>query len=273
MVISARRISKRGGLGFTLLELLLTVALLMALLAAVVFNFAPLKTGASLEEGGRQFEALIRFASAQAAQSGRVVQFRFDEAVADSGSRTNETSESSEGAEKTKPLRVMREVDPAGQPGVFEEMPEAQSFLAELLERIHIEDVKGAERPVNLGTNEVAAAETVLLPKPPITFYPDGSSDTADIILSSRDPDDFRQLTIHLAGVTRMITSRMKIFDDMMPIDSMDPEKTPQANAAADQARPEATEQPRSEISDEVEQSLRKQQTISTNGFPDEDWP
>src|SRR4051794_12048016 len=109
MVISARRIPKRGGPGVTLLELLLTVALLMALLAAVVFNFAPLKTGASLEEGGREFEALIRFASAQAAQSGRVVQFRFDEAVADSGSRTNEGSEISEGAEKTKALRVMRE--------------------------------------------------------------------------------------------------------------------------------------------------------------------
>lgn len=274
MVISARRIPRRGGPGFTLLELLLVVALLMGLLAAVVFNFTPLKTGASLEEGGRQFEALIRFASAQAANSGRVVQFRFDEATRSEGDRTNETSEASE---KTAPLRVMREVDPAGQPGVFEDMPEAQPFLADLFERIHIEDVKGAERPVNLGTNEVASAESVLLPKPPITFYPDGSSDTADILLSSRDPDDFRQLRIHLAGVTGMIASHM--VDEMIPIELMDPEKTPEENAASttptavDQARTDNSLEPvRDDFFDEAERT-QKQQTISTNGFSDADWP
>jgi type II secretory pathway pseudopilin PulG len=279
MVILARRTSKHDGPGFTLLELLLTVALLVGLLAAVVFNFAPLKTGAGLEEGGRQFESLIRFASAQAAQSGRVVQFRFDETATagsranpDSGSRTNEASET---AETTVPLRVMREVDPVGQPGVFEDMPEAQPFLAELFERIHIEDVKGAERPVNLGTNEVAAAESVLAPKPPITFYPDGSSDTADIILSSRDPDDFRQMKIHLAGVTGMVSSQIKMFDQMTPIEWMDPEKTPEANATAEQSRTDSTETSppvRNEISDEMDQSL-KPQNISTNGFPNDDWP
>jgi type II secretory pathway pseudopilin PulG len=258
MVISARRIHKRGGPGFTLLELLLTVALLIALLAAVVFNFAPLKTGANLEEGGRQFEALIRFAGAQAANSGRVVQFRFDEASLAASTNENFAEMA------TTPLRVMREVDPAGQPGVFEDMPEAQPFLAELFERIHIEDVKGAERPVNLGTNELASAESVLLPKPPITFYPDGSSDSADIILSSRDPDDFRQMRIRLSGVTGM--TQVKMMDGLTPFELMDPEKSPDEIAVAEQAR--------TEVSEPVERPQPQTQTTSTNNFfPDEDWP
>jgi prepilin-type N-terminal cleavage/methylation domain-containing protein len=183
MVFLARRSPRIREPGFTLLELLLTVTLLLALLSAVIFNFTTLKTGATLEEGSRQFEALIHFAAANAANSGRVVQFRFDNVS------TNETSDF------ILPLRIVREVDPVGQPGVFEDLPEAAPLLAEVLERIRVSSVKSGERPPNQGTNEFAFEESSSTP--PISFYPDGSADTVDIILASRDPDDFREMTIH----------------------------------------------------------------------------
>src|SRR5687768_18286063 len=91
MVIETRR-KKTDGLAFTLLEMLLTVALLVALLAAVDYNFQSARRGSDLEERGRQVEALIRFAGAQAASSGKAIQFRFGDNV-DVTSTTNSTSE------------------------------------------------------------------------------------------------------------------------------------------------------------------------------------
>src|SRR5829696_359020 len=133
MVIETRR-RKPDGLGFTLLELLLTVALLLALLAAVVYNFESAKRGSDLEEGARQVEALIRFAGAQAANSGKAVQLRFGDDV-DVSSSTNSTFETSASSVNDIPaiedledwgakLRVVYEVDPVLQPGVFVDLPE-----------------------------------------------------------------------------------------------------------------------------------------------------
>src|SRR4051812_19732999 len=86
MVTRTRR-HRTDGLGFTLLEMLLTVALLVALLAAVVYNFESARRGSDLEEGARQLEALVRFAGAHAANTGKAVQLRFgdDSSAASNG--------------------------------------------------------------------------------------------------------------------------------------------------------------------------------------------
>jgi type II secretory pathway pseudopilin PulG len=247
MVISARRSIKLGGPGFTLLELLLVVVLIIGLLSALVFNFGTLKSGANLDEGGKQFEALMRFAAAHAANTGRAVQLRFDEAS------TNETLQAA------AQLRVVREVDPVGQPGVFEDAPEAEPFLTELLERIRVMEVRGLQQPANQGTNELADAENVVTTMSPITFFPDGTSDSAVIVVQSSDPDDLRQMTIHLAGVTGAIRTEIKTLDEMIPIEWMDEEdqKTSVAENSASRALPEIPEQ---------------FETTSTNVF-DEDFP
>src|SRR5688572_29081736 len=118
MVIETRR-KKTDGLAFTLLETLLVVVILIALLGAIVYNFEAARRGSDLEEGARQVEALVRFAGAQAANSGKAVQFRFGDDVTLTSS-TNSTSEISEDDfvpiehmdEVTEKLRVVYEVDP-----------------------------------------------------------------------------------------------------------------------------------------------------------------
>src|SRR5437016_5427835 len=56
-----------AGQAFTLVELLLALALMLVLVSAVVFSFSTLLNGTRLEEGTGQVESLIRFARAHAA--------------------------------------------------------------------------------------------------------------------------------------------------------------------------------------------------------------
>src|SRR5436309_1357262 len=99
---------ERASDGFTLVELLLVVALTLLLASAAIFSFSTLLRGAQLEEGAGQIESLIRFARGEAANCGRKVQLVFnDEANANSNNGG---------------LRVMWEPDPLGSPGDFEEL-------------------------------------------------------------------------------------------------------------------------------------------------------
>lgn len=61
------------GPGFTLIELVLVVALLSLLIGAIAFNFSSAQSGKALDEGSLQFESLLRLARAHAAASGRPV--------------------------------------------------------------------------------------------------------------------------------------------------------------------------------------------------------
>lgn len=217
MGIQLRLRKNRNGLGFTLVELLLTVALLMALLAAIVFNFSSLRAGADLEEGGRQFEALVRFASAQAANSGRTIQFRFG----DEAAGTNDPV-ALEWEEPAK-LRLVTEFDPVNQPGIFSDVLEAAPMLEEIEQRVRVEAVNIPGRPMNQSTNEMDL-EAPVAGFPAITFFPDGSTDTAEIVLASRDELDFRRLKIRLEGVTGALRSELSRPEELVPLEWMDDE-------------------------------------------------
>jgi type II secretory pathway pseudopilin PulG len=250
-------------LGFTLLELLLTVALLMGLLAAIVFNFGSLQRNSDLDEGGRQFEALVKFAAAQAANSGRLVQFRvgddssFD-STSDSGSSANsaeatKTQSASTNAPASSPLagfvegpklRLVWEVDPAAQPGVFSDMLEAASFLASLEERVRVESVKAPGRPSNMATNDLSAVAETASNFSAISFFADGSSDSVEVVLASTNPEDHRRLKIFLDGVTGGIRTEHGVSDDLVPLEwdedfgSSDSAGEPASEKASERAAP-----------------------------------
>src|SRR5689334_13185487 len=71
--------ANRTGPGFTLVELLLALALMLLLVSAMVFSFSTLLRGRQLEEGATQMESLLRFARAHAASTGRRVQLVFED--------------------------------------------------------------------------------------------------------------------------------------------------------------------------------------------------
>jgi len=261
MVIQSRRFAKSDGLGFTLLELLLVVALLMGLMAAVVFNFSSLQKGSDLEEGARQFEALLRFASAQAANNGRTVQLRFSE---DSGGSTNEMIDI---FEMDSTLRVVWEPDPIAQPGVFVDLLDAARFLAAVKEHIRIDRVQTAMPPMNQSTNETAALATPLAGLPPLSFFPDGSSDVADIVLISKNSEDSRRVNIHLAGVIGQMKSEFQAAGELVPIEWMDEEGKPPAESESTSISSTTSTTQMGPDFSEPEDLFRE--TTKTNDFPE----
>jgi type II secretory pathway pseudopilin PulG len=200
-----------------LIELLLTTVLVLLLVGAVVFNFSALQRGQQLEEGAAQVEALLRFARAQAANSGRQVQINFEDEL-DEGF-----------ALSLGGIRVLWEPDPVGDPGTWSELPEAASFVQGITDLVEVQDVRwidaspggSADSEDIAGPNVGELGEELPDVFPPITFYPDGSSDSAEIVLCSRDADDARRVAVRIIGLTGTIRREFVVEDQG---EAMEPE-------------------------------------------------
>lgn len=186
--------------GSSLIEVLLTLAVMLLLAATAVICFSSRYHRASLEEGVLRLEGVLRFARAEAANSGHKVQIQF-ELVGGSNSQCS-----------VYQPKITSEKDPVNAPGVFSEMPDVSWMENSLADLVQVESVKSAdpfvadmtdpEEPDELvSTSEHTDVAESVTPQS-ITFYPDGSSDSADIVLVSSDTEDERKIELKLAGLT-----------------------------------------------------------------------
>jgi prepilin-type N-terminal cleavage/methylation domain-containing protein len=213
--------------GFTLLEMLLAVVLVLMLASALVFNFSALLRGNRLEEGTNRLETLMRFARAQAANSGRKVQLVF------SGGESTNTP-----AATTGEVRATWEPDPLRQPGCFADLAEAQWHVQEINDLVQVESVKLLDANTGCPSTDSAdqefddeAGSTPAGSKPmaPITFYPDGSSDSAEIIVAARSAEEDQRMAVRLVGITGSISHQLLAADTEETLgESGLPERTPQ---------------------------------------------
>lgn len=208
--------------GFSLIELLLSVSLVLMLLGAIAFNFTSFQRGAQLDEGAMRLETLLRFAKAKAASTGKKVQVRFQD------SHSSSTNASSP---QTVTVELVWEPDPLGQPGIFEKLPDGEGYADSLTDLVSIKEVRGGTSsggPQAEASNQADAAtsdktvptstladtassgrsEPVGSGMPSIDFFPDGSSDTARITIASLDLDDTRLTAVHLIGATGELRRR-----------------------------------------------------------------
>ncbi len=200
-------------LGYTLVELLLAVVLVLALLSAVVFNFSSGNRKAQLDEGATQVEALFRFARAHAASTGKQVRILFPEA--ESGDNAELLAAEAPGAT----VRVTSELDPIGAPGVFTDVPAAANYVASISDLVSIQQVQAGEPvadnfaevaplPGEPGT-ETAPLEAARSPFSTVTFYPDGTGDSIELLVTSRSEDDARRFTVKVTGLTGAIRRQL----------------------------------------------------------------
>lgn len=226
-ICTAPRIAQRRA-GFTLVELLLVTVLLLLMLGGVIFSFSNLRKNATLDEGASQIEALFRYARAQAASSGRLVRIAFEEEVGD-------------GLEvPLGNLRVEWESDPLNAPGLFSELPDAAGLIRSITELVRVEFVKAIEFDPEVADPHAAAAgvgaesggatnESVWITFPPIAFFPDGSSDSSELTIASREEEDGRRVILNLAGLTGMVRRTMRAADATFTETSDSADKKPEA--------------------------------------------
>ena len=204
---------------FTLVELLLSVSLLLLLATAVIVNFGTLDRGARLTEGATLMESLLRYARAQSANTGRQVKVVFGAGSESSGGTGVALDASNSG------VRVLWEPDPLGAPGKFEPLIGAAQLVDEVNDVVRVREVRqlganlttasagtayAAFTPTTAGnTNATVLGEDCMpVSTPPVTCYPDGSSDSVEIILSPQDDEDLRRSVVSLSGVTGALKHR-----------------------------------------------------------------
>ncbi len=227
-----------AGAAFTLIELLLTVTLLLLLAAAAVVNFDSFQRGSKLDEGATLVESLFRYTRAQSSSSGRTLRLIFEDPSGTSAAgSTNASSGLSEG------MQVVWETDPLNAPGRFEVMREAAPFTDRLNDLVEVRRVRSPQGSSEALTNRLASATSAPgigteinglstggmvggedlaggSGRPPIVFYPDGSSDSVEVLLVSKDPEDTRQMVLTLSGVVGLTRRRWLTVDASGRVDT-----------------------------------------------------
>lgn len=247
---------RRGSAGFSLVELLLTLAIILGLITASVIHFTGSSDRSGLDEGSERFVTLLRFAQAEAANSGRKVRLSFD--LAEDLSSETEMKAGGEKVDVSEtPLRsieVQWEADAVNRPGEFESIgrrswndstindlvavttiraldvpvaqavPDPSTTLADETEDLWgtsteaeeasaaMEDEMSAETSPLWGMDEgdVVTSNAVETPSAlHLTFYPDGTSDSTEIILAARSREDPRQIAVRIQGVLGRITREL----------------------------------------------------------------
>ena len=178
----------------TLLELLLALSIVIALFGVVVLNVPAWAESQRLEEGAYRFESMLGMARAEAANLGRKLRLDF------------QTAE-----EGTTRIRVLWESDPLSAPEYFSEYS-ACTWLHHVptgLVKVARSELIGSSAYRLLEKNIMEDAGASEVPLAAVTFYPDGSCDSAVIELLSTSASDKRVALIEVDGLTGTISSRI----------------------------------------------------------------
>lgn len=163
------------------MELLLAVGVVVLLGAAAVLSLAALGGGSPVPEAAESLATGMRMARAEAGTLGRTVRI-----VPDA---------------ETETLAVWIEADPQAEPGVFEPWTGCtwSRFLENDRVRVLSSELRGPDVPPLSEADEEAVRYR------PITFYPDGSSDSAEVLLGARREDDPTRVRVTINGMSGAI--------------------------------------------------------------------
>jgi len=182
--------------GFTLLEILLAVALVGMIAGMVVINLTGWYDSEKLIQGAERMETALRLARADAANLGRRLRLEFEEETGD--------------------CMIMWEPKPLEEPGEFTDYAKVSTWTGQMpneLVRVNLCRLTGpsAYRTLNLEATPMADSDAPELEA--ITFYPDGSCDSAIIELSGTVESETRRVVIELDGANGTIR-RHVFYDD-----------------------------------------------------------
>jgi Tfp pilus assembly protein FimT len=235
---------------FSLVELLLTLVLILCLAAASVFTFTAIYRTANLDEGFDRFQSLIRFAQAEAATTGRKVRLEFAPAVSKDGDEKSDLRNikitweadllnapgvfqdytnkawSEDIVNELVGVERVQSADNFGQlasPGATADSDPLAINSDPLADPSTVNPVSSSTSTLAStdpsATSPVSRADQTTNDFPSITFYPDGSCDSAEIVLASRNTEDERRVEVKLSGILGSVSKRTISSSDPSEID------------------------------------------------------
>jgi type II secretion system protein H len=166
--------------GFTLVEVVMVLALLALLAGLVVLNVGGQSDSRRLVEGASRMAAMLDLARADAANLGKRLQVMFD----------------AQGQ-----MVVTFESDPLGAPDQF--VPYGATWATDgpgSAVRVVTSRLTGPSALAGNWRSDGRQSEQSDFQ--PITFYPDGTCDTALVLLASANANDIRRALLRLDGLT-----------------------------------------------------------------------
>ena len=183
--------------GFTLLEVVLALAILILMAGIVVVSFPALAGSHSLEEASLRMETALRMARADAANKGLRLRLAFDQ---------------EEGR-----VTVLWEPEPLTGPGEFVEYTTCtwQKFLQ--VEGIVVERCQfvGTSAYRNFDDATVAGGYASDPDQTAVTFEPDGSSDSVVIELVAAEVLEGPRARVELEGLTGAVSRRILTLEQL----------------------------------------------------------
>lgn len=175
--------------GFTLMEVMIAVAVLVALTTVTVISLTGTAERRPLNDGMERMGTLVRAIRAEAARKGRRFQLAFEQTL--------------EGPTGSCTFLVRWEPDPLTEPDVW------YDYEGGLWQGLGPADLVVVRRCRLTGADAYRLMESDLLAAgedetacEPMTFYPDGSCDSAEMILASTDPGDDRGAVVTVHGLS-----------------------------------------------------------------------
>ena len=176
--------------GFTLFEVILAVALVTLLLGVAVINLSDWGDLRRLDEGARRMETTLCMARADAANLGRQLRLEFV---------TDEVGEAT--------MQVTWQPKPLTEPEFIQYQAGAwtEPYVPNDLVTVVRCRAGAADSPIP-ETDSSEPEDEILQP---VTFFPDGSSDSAEIVLVSTSEKDNRRAVVEIDGLTGVVSRRI----------------------------------------------------------------
>ena len=194
-------------MGFTLLEVLLAVALVVVLVSIAVGTFTTMYQSEQIGEGSLKLDSVLRMARADAASQGRKIRMIFDP--------------------QTLQPSIVWEPKPLEEPGVFVPYTAANwtSGLPNDVVRVRRSQRIGdsaVQTSLIKADDDLQSADGKVLQY--ITFYPDGTCDSAIIELAGLVDSELRIGRINIEGTTGTFTLRILTPTEQQEQEALDAE-------------------------------------------------
>jgi prepilin-type N-terminal cleavage/methylation domain-containing protein len=188
----AWKVGARGRAGFTLVEIVLVLSLILLLTGVAALTMGGWKHSMDLEEGSQSLVTGLKMARADAANMGKRLRLVFDP---DSGQGS-----------------LQWESDPLANPGVFTDYATCtwKAFLENPDVQVKRCDFTGSSTWRTLMADSTTGQSNDQPTLAPITFEPDGSSDSVRIEMVPADPAATQHAVIELEGMIGRVTSRIE---------------------------------------------------------------